>query len=228
MTGGAVLDWGRRFKIIQGVARGLLYLHHDSCLKVIHRDLKVSNILLDENMNPKISDFGLARIVQGRQSLANTHKVVGTIGYMSPEYAMGGMFSEKSDVYSFGVLLLEIISGKKNTSFYCSDQQLGFLAYTWHSWNEGKGLELVDEVLANSYSPSEVMRCVHIGLLCVQDNAADRPTMPDVVSMLSTETDRRQPNRPIFTVQKSVSDPQPQYDNIYSGNEATITVIQGR
>ncbi|KAI5333043.1 hypothetical protein L3X38_023173 [Prunus dulcis] len=77
--GGAVLDWGRRFKIIQGIGRGVLYLHHDSCSKVIHRDLKVSNILLDENMNPKISDFGLARIVQGTQSLANTHKVVGTI-----------------------------------------------------------------------------------------------------------------------------------------------------
>ncbi|VVA34788.1 Hypothetical predicted protein [Prunus dulcis] len=220
------LDWGRRFNIIQGVVRGLLYLHHDSHVKVIHRDLKVSNILLDENMNPKISDFGLARIVQGTQNLTNTQKVVGTLGYMSPEYAMGGMFSEKSDVYSFGVLLLEIISGKKNTSFYCSDQQLGFLAYTWHSWNAGRGLELVDEVLANSYSPSEVMRCVHIGLLCVQDNAVDRPTMPDVVSMLSTETDRPQPHRPIFTVQKSVSDPQPQYDNIYSGNEATITTAR--
>ncbi|CAL9030087.1 unnamed protein product, partial [Prunus brigantina] len=81
---GAVLDWGRRFKIIQGIARGLLYRHHDSCLKVIHRDLKVNNILLDENMNPKISDFGLARIVQGTQSLANTHKVVGTIGSNEP------------------------------------------------------------------------------------------------------------------------------------------------
>ncbi|KAI6704456.1 hypothetical protein NL676_007418 [Syzygium grande] len=110
------LSWSARFCIIQGVARGLLYLHCDSCLKVIHRDLKVSNILLDEKMNPKISDFGLARLFEDTQVLVNTHKVVGTLGYMSPEYAMGGTFSEKSDVYSFGVLLLEIISSKKSTS----------------------------------------------------------------------------------------------------------------
>ncbi|XP_020423129.1 G-type lectin S-receptor-like serine/threonine-protein kinase At1g61500 [Prunus persica] len=145
------LDWGRRFNIIQ---RGLLYLHRDSYLKVIHRDLKVSNILLDEQMNPKISAFGLARIIQGTQNITNTQKVVGTLGYMSPEYAMGGIFSEKSDVYSFGVLILEIISSMKNTSFYYYEQHLGFLAYAWHSWNEGRGLELVDEILADSYSSS--------------------------------------------------------------------------
>ncbi|BBN69713.1 S-locus lectin protein kinase family protein [Prunus dulcis] len=109
--------------------------------------------------------------------------------YMSPEYAMGEIFSEKSDVYSFGFLMLEIISGRKNTNFYYYEQHLGFLAYAWHSWNEGRGLELVDKVLADSSSSSEVMRCVHIGLLCIQDNAADRPIMPDVVFMLSSETD---------------------------------------
>ena len=102
------------------------------------------------------------------------------------------------------------------------------LFQAWHSWNEGSGLDLVDEVLADSYSPSEVTRRVHIGLLCVQDNAAERPTMPDVVFMLSRETDRLQPKRPIFTFQSSNSDPQPQFDNICTANEDTITLLQGR
>ncbi|KAM5552932.1 hypothetical protein ABKV19_025259 [Rosa sericea] len=225
----AVLNWATRFNIIQGVARGLLYLHHDSYLKVIHRDLKVSNILLDEKMNPKISDFGLARMVEETQSLENTQKVVGTRGYISPEYAMGGIFSEKSDVYSFGVLVLEVISGKKNTNFYLYDQQLGFLAYAWNLWNEGRAVELVDEVLGDLYSSSEVKRCVHVGLLCVQDNAADRPTMMDAALMLSSEKDGPNPKRPVFTIQNSAHHPQPHFENTnFSTNEASITMIEGR
>ncbi|XP_040361691.1 G-type lectin S-receptor-like serine/threonine-protein kinase SD1-29 [Rosa chinensis] len=225
----AVLNWATRFNIIQGIARRLIYHHHDSYVKVIHRDLKVSNILLDEKMNPKISDFGLARIVEETQSLENTQKVVGTCGYMSPEYAMGGIFSEKSDVYSFGVLVLEIISGKKNTNFCLYDQQLGFLAYTWKLWNEGKASDLVDEVLDDSYFSSEVMRCVHVGLLCVQDNAADRPTMVDVASILSSEKDGSLPKRPVFTIQNSVYHSGPYYENTNSSkNEASITMIEGR
>ncbi|KAG4982843.1 hypothetical protein JHK87_027592 [Glycine soja] len=108
------LSWSQRYKIIEGTARGILYLHEHSRLKVIHRDLKPSNILLDENMNPKISDFGMARIIELNQDLGKTQRIVGTFGYMSPEYAIFGQFSEKSDVFSFGVMIIEIITGRKN------------------------------------------------------------------------------------------------------------------
>eukprot|EP00257_Ricinus_communis_P026698 XP_025014112.1 G-type lectin S-receptor-like serine/threonine-protein kinase At1g61370 [Ricinus communis] len=227
----AELDWTKRFNIITGVARGLLYLHRDSCLRVIHRDLKVSNILLDEKMNPKISDFGLARMFEGTQDLGSTHRVVGTLGYMAPEYLLGGIYSEKSDVFGFGVLILEIVSGRKVSSFQLDSRHMSLLACAWQSWCESGGLNMLDDAVADSFSSSEVSRCVNVGLLCVQDHAADRPSMATIVTMLSGEkTKLPEPKQPTFTFQNvsSSSTVQSQSNSTWSVNNVTESVVEPR
>ncbi|XP_024964175.1 probable LRR receptor-like serine/threonine-protein kinase At1g53430 [Cynara cardunculus var. scolymus] len=177
------LDWPTRKKICMGIARGLAYLHEESRLKIVHRDIKATNVLLDRDFNAKISDFGLAKLDEEENTHIST-RIAGTIGYMAPEYAMRGYLTDKADVYSFGVVALEIVSGKSNTNYRPKEGSVYLLDWTYVLEEQGSLLELVDPSLGLEYPKEEAMMMLSLALLCTNPSPTLRPLMSSVVKML--------------------------------------------
>ncbi|XP_039170863.1 probable leucine-rich repeat receptor-like serine/threonine-protein kinase At3g14840 [Eucalyptus grandis] len=177
------LDWGTRHKICVGIARGLAYLHEESRLKIVHRDIKATNILLDKDLNPKISDFGLAKLDEEDNTHIST-KIAGTYGYMAPEYAMHGYLTEKADVYSFGIVALEVVSGRSNTSYQKKEKCFYLLNWARVLKERGNLMDLVDQRLGSHFEKKEVLAMINVALLCTNATPALRPPMSSVVSML--------------------------------------------
>ncbi|KAF3451339.1 hypothetical protein FNV43_RR07434 [Rhamnella rubrinervis] len=179
-----ILDWPTRHKICVGIARGLAFLHEESALKIVHRDIKATNVLLDGDLNAKISDFGLAKLHEEEKTHIST-RIAGTIGYMAPEYALWGYLTEKADVYSFGIVALEIASGKSSTYYRTeNDQRVCLLDYVLLLQSRGKLLEIVDPTLGTEFDKEETEKIIKVALLCTNASPALRPTMSEVVSML--------------------------------------------
>lgn len=192
---GQTLTWDQRYNIILGIAKGILYLHEDSSMRIIHRDLKPNNILLDDDMEPKIADFGLARLLGEGHTHTKTSRVAGTPGYMAPEYVIHRRVSPKIDMFSYGVLILQIVSRRRER---WSDGHVNLLTEVWNHWKKETVSEMMGQTL-NEHSRNQQLRCIHVGLLCVQEDPLYRPEISAVISMLTRDnTELQAPEVPAF------------------------------
>ncbi|KAJ6926115.1 LRR receptor-like serine/threonine-protein kinase [Populus alba x Populus x berolinensis] len=186
-TGALLLDWPTRFKICVGIARGLAFLHEGSVIRIVHRDIKGTNVLLDKDLNAKISDFGLAKLSEAENTHIST-RVAGTIGYMAPEYALWGYLTDKADVYSFGVVALEIVSGRSNSSYNPTNESVCLLDWAFVLQKRGNLMAMVDPKLRSEFNKEEAEKMIKVALLCANASPSLRPTMTAVVSMLEGQT----------------------------------------
>ncbi|KAF3444627.1 hypothetical protein FNV43_RR14320 [Rhamnella rubrinervis] len=185
-----ILTWKQRLNIIVGTAEGLAYLHGGCRVRIIHRDIKSSNVLLDNNLNPKIADFGLARCFAADKTHLSTG-IAGTLGYMAPEYLVRGQLTDKADVYSFGVLVLEIVCGRRNSAFTLDSCSL--LQTVWKLYKSNELAEAVDHCLEDDFPANEASNVLQIGLLCTQASITLRPSMVEVVTLLT----KKEPEIPV-------------------------------
>ncbi|KAL2480891.1 Protein kinase superfamily protein [Abeliophyllum distichum] len=209
-----LLNWTTRFQIILGIARGLQYLHEDSHIRIVHRDIKASNILLDDKFQPRIGDFGLARFFPEDQDFLST-RFAGTLGYTAPEYALRGELSEKVDIYSFGVLVLEIISSRKNTDLTLPSEMQYLPEYAWKLYERSKLVNLIDPRMRDRFVEKDVLQAIHVAFLCLQPHANLRPPMSEIVAVLTCKVDvAGKLTRPVFLDRKQRKDEKFSWDSM--------------